>query len=83
MDLEQVLSKPDTRNEWIKFQLGLRGLSFASIARENNITRHCVKKALYMSYPKMERLLAAALEMPVEQLWPERYNYGFDGVVNG
>lgn len=83
MNLEQILATPDTRNEWIKFQLALRGLSFASIARKNNISRHCVKKALHMSYPKMERLIAAALEMPVEQLWPERYDYEFKDVANG
>ncbi|WP_321367654.1 helix-turn-helix domain-containing protein [uncultured Desulfuromusa sp.] len=81
--LENILNTPDTRNEWIKFQLALRRKSFASLGEKAGVSRQCVKSALNKSYPKMERLIADALDMPVEQLWPERYNFRFEDVVNG
>lgn len=73
MTLEQIVSDPDTRREWIKFQLKLRGTSYAKIGEQLGVSRHAPKRALYVSYPKMERAIAAALEMTPEQIWPERY----------
>lgn len=71
--LEEILAQPDTRNEWIKFQLALRSLSFAGIGRELGVTRHAVKAALSKSYPKMERAIAAKIGMAPDVIWPERY----------
>lgn len=73
MTLEQIVSNPDTRREWIKFQLKLVGSSFAEIGRKHGLTRHAPKRALYISYPKMERAIAAEIGMKPEQIWPERY----------
>ena len=73
MTLEQIVSNPDTRREWIKFQLKLRGSSFAKIGRKYGLTRHAPKRALYISYPKMERAIAAEIGMTPAQIWPERY----------
>lgn len=73
MTLETIVSDPDTRREWIKFQLRLRGTSYAKIGAELGVSRHAPKLALYSSYPRMERAIAAALDMAPEQIWPERY----------
>jgi len=83
--LERILSIPDTRNEWILFQLRVRGLSFAILAKRQGVSRQCVKSALNKPYPKMERLIAKAIDMPVKQLWPERYGHAIqqETVVNG
>jgi Ner family transcriptional regulator len=60
--------------EWVKYQLGIRGLSFAELARQNGgVRREVPGKVFYMRYPKWERIVAAALDMQPEQLWPERY----------
>lgn len=66
--------KPHLIKEWVKYQLGIRGLSFAELARRNGgVRREVPGKAFYMSYPKWERIIATALDMKPEQLWPERY----------
>lgn len=73
MTLEQILKKPDTRREWIKFQLKLCGTSYAQIGEQMGVSRHAPKRALYIHYPKMERAIAEAIGMTPEQIWPERY----------
>lgn len=73
MTLEQILKKPDARREWVKFQLGLHGSSFADLGRQLGVSRSCVLRAFYTSYPKMERLIAAAIDMHPADIWPERY----------
>lgn len=73
MTLESIVSDPDTRREWIKFQLKLRGTSYAKIGEQLGVSRHAPKLALYSSYPRMEKAIAAALDMTPEQIWPERY----------
>lgn len=65
--------KPVERRVWIKAQLELRKSSFADIARELGVSRQTVRKALDMSYPKMERAIAVKLGLPPEVIWPERY----------
>lgn len=74
LTLEKIVANPDTRREWIKFQLKLIGSSFAAIGRKHGLTRHAPKRALYISYPKMERAIAKEIGMTPEQIWPERYN---------
>lgn len=65
---------PGHIKEWVKYQLGIRGLSFAELARRNGgVRREVPGKVFYMSYPKWERIIAAALDVQPEYLWPERY----------
>lgn len=70
---EEILRDPDTRRQWIKFQLAVHGTSMADIARELGVTRHAVKRALNISYPKMERVIAAKIGLEPCVIWPERY----------
>jgi len=59
---------------WVMYQLSIRGLSFAELARQNgNVKRDVPGRVFYMSYPKWERIVAAAIDMKPEDLWPERW----------
>jgi Ner family transcriptional regulator len=68
--------KADERRAWIKYQLEVRGYSFASIARELGVHRNAVQSATRCSYPKMEAAIAGKLGLTPEAIWPERYSSG-------
>lgn len=61
------------RNEWIKFQLRIRGSSLSQLARDLGVTRQAVRNALSSRYPRMERVIAAEIGLDPEIIWPERY----------
>lgn len=71
--VSDIPSDPVQRNEWIKFQLRMRGSSLSKLARRLGVTRQAVRNALSSPYPKMERAIAAELELKPEDIWPERY----------
>lgn len=73
MNTEQAPKNPDQRRAWIIYQLRLAGSSFSAIARELGVTRGAVRKATWMSYPKMERAIARKIGRRPEDIWPERY----------
>lgn len=73
MKANSVPKNTDERRAWIKYQLELRGHSFASIAREIGVARTVPQSALRRRYPKMERIIAAKLGLQPEDVWPERY----------
>lgn len=51
----------------------MRGHTYASIARELQVTRECVRMAVNSRYPKMEREIAKRLGLQPADIWPERY----------
>lgn len=64
------------KRAWIKYQLELRGYSFASLARELGVDRTVPQSALRRKYPKMERAIADKIGLAPEEIWPERYPSG-------
>jgi Ner family transcriptional regulator len=46
----------------------------------NGVSRQCVSRALAGPYPKSERMIAAAIGLRPEGIWPSRYNA--DGTPN-
>ncbi len=72
-DPSQVPQDPVQRNEWIKFQLRVRGSSMSKLARRLGVTRQAVRNALAAPYPRMERVIAAEIGVPPSHIWPERY----------
>jgi Ner family transcriptional regulator len=62
------------RRAWIKYQLELRGTTLGKLAASKGLSRTTVNKALAVPYPKMERVIALALGLTPQQLWPERYD---------
>lgn len=65
---------PEQRWEWIKYQLRSRGQSFTRLAAELGVSHNAVGNTKYVPYPRMERAIAAALDMAPQQIWPERWN---------
>lgn len=65
--------RPADLRLWIKYQLGLRGITLTDIATALGVHRNAVSKALRSSYPRVEREIARRLELLPEQLWPDRY----------
>lgn len=64
---------PAQRRAWVLYQLRLRGLTLASLARALGVERHVPGAAFRSPYPKMERALATAIGLQPQQIWPERY----------
>lgn len=68
------------RKEWIKFALHCKGTTLDTLAREHGVTRQTPQAALRVPCPMWERIIADALGIPPQTLWPERY--GPDGKPN-
>jgi Ner family transcriptional regulator len=76
MEGDDIPVNPLLRREWIKFQLRLRGTTLSAMARELGVSRQAMGQTLIRSYPKMERAIAARLDMEPGDIWPERYARG-------
>lgn len=50
-----------------------RGLSLAQLSRDQGLSSRTLNNAFSQRYPKAERLIAAALGMMPEEIWPSRY----------
>jgi len=72
-DPATIPQDPVQRNEWIKFQLRVRGSSLSKLARDLGVTRQAVRNALASRYPRMERVIAAEIGLDPATIWPERY----------
>ncbi len=60
----------------IKAELQRRGLSFAELSRQNGYHTNSAARALRVSWPEMERIIADALGEKPETIWPDRYQDG-------
>jgi Ner family transcriptional regulator len=71
---KKLFHDPAKRRAWVIYQLGLQGRSLASLARDLGLVRSSPQAALARPYPRMERLLAEAVGVPVHELFPDRYS---------
>lgn len=69
-----IPTNPEQRWEWIKYQLRVRGTSFADLARQLDVQRNAVTGVKRLPYPRMERAIARKLGMSPMTIWPERWN---------
>lgn len=69
---------PDWHPADVLAALKKRGLSLAGISIANGYHATAAGKALKRSWPAMEALIAEAIGMKPEQIWPSRY---LDGQV--
>lgn len=72
-ETKTLFNDPAKRRAWVIYQLNLRGESLASLARRIGLTRTAPSYALRKPYPKMERAIADAVDVPVHVLFPDRY----------
>ncbi|MEQ8864231.1 MAG: helix-turn-helix domain-containing protein [Thalassobaculum sp.] len=75
--LHQEQSDPAWDAIRIKGELQRRGLSLAEVSRRHGYHPNSAARALRVAWPEMERIIADALDMKPETLWPDRY---VDGV---
>ncbi len=68
------------RAEWILYALHQSGHSIAALSSQHGVKRSSACQCLRIPMPKWERIIADALGVRPEQLWPERY--GPDGKPN-
>ncbi|MFP4004983.1 MAG: transcriptional regulator [Alphaproteobacteria bacterium] len=73
LDTTVVPTDARRRLEWVKYQLRLRGSSFAKIARAHKVTVTAIRNALYQPSARLEQAIAEELGIPVSDLFPERY----------
>ncbi|EHD22807.1 MULTISPECIES: helix-turn-helix domain-containing protein [Brenneria] len=50
-----------------------RGLSLSQLSREQGLAARTLNNAFERRYPRAEELIAQALDMTPEELWPSRY----------
>jgi lambda repressor-like predicted transcriptional regulator len=65
---------PAGRRAWLLYQLKLRGLTVAALARENGVSREALYGAMNKPSSHLERTIASALGVGVRQLFPERFD---------
>ena len=66
-----------SRNAWVVYQLRKKGTSLSKLSKQNGLGRTVVAWGLHKPYPRVERIIAEAVGLNVEELFPERY---LDGV---
>lgn len=62
------------RRHWVIFELRKKGLNLSKIARSLNVARQSVYSALSEPSARIEQAIADALDLPVEQLFFERFD---------
>lgn len=64
---------PRKRRVWVIYQVSLQGMSLAAVARNAGVNRQTVYHAFDAPNPHVEKLLAHAVGLTPQQLFPERY----------
>lgn len=53
--------------------LKMRGTNMSALSRANGYSRYALRNALYRPYPKAEKIIASAIGIAPERIWPSRY----------
>lgn len=62
----------------ILFELRKRGLTAAAVAAQAGLSRHTVYSAIERPYPRVHDLIAEAIGIPRETIWPQFYTAAGD-----
>lgn len=77
MSTQQAPKKSTPPTDWhraeILCQLKIAGWSLRKLSLQSGLAEGTVKQALDRPYPKCERIIAAAIGVAPEVIWPERY----------
>ena len=64
-------------NDWkridIIYALNKKGTSLAQLSRDSGLKSRTLNNALDRKYPKGERIIAMAIGVSPEEIWPSRY----------
>ena len=69
-----IFRDPRQRAHWVLYQLRLKGKNFATIGQEFGISNSNVRDTLFKPNYRVEVKLAEILGVPIEELFPERYD---------
>ena len=64
----------DWHPAYLVYQLRLRGLSLRKLARLRGYAPGSATRAIQSPWPKMERIIADALGITPQEIWPSRYH---------
>ncbi|EDW0654487.1 transcriptional regulator [Salmonella enterica subsp. enterica serovar Weslaco] len=67
------MMQPDWHSADIIAALKKRGTSLSAVSRKAGLASSTLANALNRRWPKGERLIADALSVAPEQIWPSRY----------
>ena len=67
------MMQPDWHSVDIIAALKKHGTSLSAVSRNSGLASSTLGNALYRHWPKGERLIADALGVTPEQIWPSRY----------
>lgn len=80
IDMPKKPATQDWHKEDIKAALHKRGLTFKGLSIANGYRSvDAVAQALHRPYPKVERIIAKALGIKAEAIWPSRYKFNGSG----
>lgn len=72
------MAKKSTPQDWhradIKAALDKKGTSMAHLSREHGYSSGSLRIALRLPWPKAESIIAAAIGVPPQTIWPTRYH---------
>lgn len=68
-----IMMPPDWHSADIIAALKKRGTSLSAVSRNSGLASSTLANALTRRWPKGERLIAEALGVAPEQIWPSRY----------
>lgn len=72
------MAKKPTPQDWhradVKAALDKAGTSMAKLSREHDYSSGSLRMALRLPWPKAEAIIAAALDIPPQTIWPSRYH---------
>jgi Ner family transcriptional regulator len=68
-----IPKEPTQRRAWVGYQLKIRGSSLRRIALDNGVSHQAVGQALMAPSFHLERVIAKAIGLSVQDLFPERY----------
>lgn len=69
-----IPKEPVHRRAWVIYQLRLRGLSLRRLAAKAGVSQQAMSEALIRPHSHLEPVIAAAIELTVEQLFQERFD---------
>lgn len=73
----RVMSNRGHSTDWpwerVKAELWARGLSLSALAREHDLHRQYVAGVASRPWPRMEAIIADALDLRPQDIWPSRY----------
>ncbi len=71
---QKMPAQEDWHSAFIIYQLRLKGLSLRRLSRQHKYSVSSAANALRLPWPKMERLIADALGVTPQSIWPTRYH---------